>query len=76
MCGFVRERVSLAIVRSNSLILCGPRYKDARIWQRPELTDGGCDGTACALAGLNQGDTYGENGRGGCQRGRKSDGQR
>ena len=41
MCGFVRARMLLAIVRSNSLILCGPRDNGARIWQRPELTDGG-----------------------------------
>ena len=40
MCGFVRARMSLAIVRSNSLLLCGPREKGARIWQQPELTDG------------------------------------
>ena len=40
MCGFVRVRMSLAIVRSNSLLLCVPHYKGARIWQRPELTDG------------------------------------
>ena len=40
MCGFVRERMSLAIVRSNSLLLRGPRNKGTRIWQRPELTDG------------------------------------
>ena len=40
MCGFVQARMLLAIVRSNSLILCGPRDKGARIWQRPELTDG------------------------------------
>ena len=40
MCGFVREMMSLAIVRSNSLLLCGPLNKGARIWQRPELTDG------------------------------------
>ena len=40
MCGFVRSRVSLAIVISNSLLLCGPRDKGVRIWQRPELTDG------------------------------------
>ena len=40
MCGFVWVRMSLAIVRSNSLILRGPRVKGARIWQRPELTDG------------------------------------
>ena len=40
MCGFVRARMSLAIVRSNSLLLRGPRYKGALIWQQPELTDG------------------------------------
>ena len=41
MCGFVRARISLAIVRSNSLLLRGPHDKGARIWKRPELTDGG-----------------------------------
>ena len=41
MCGFVRTRMSLAIVRSNSLLLRGPCYKGARIWKRPDLTDGG-----------------------------------
>ena len=40
MCGFVRARMSLAIVRSNSLLLRGPRDKGARIRQQPELTDG------------------------------------
>ena len=40
MCGFVWALMSLAIVRSNSLLLRGPRNKGARIWQRPELTDG------------------------------------
>ena len=40
MCGFVRARISLAIVRSNSLLLCGPRDKGVGIWQGPELTDG------------------------------------
>ena len=39
-CGFVRARMSLAIVSSNSPLLCGPHGKGARIWQRPELTDG------------------------------------
>ena len=34
MCGFLRARMSLAIVRSNSLLLCGPCDKVARIWQR------------------------------------------
>ena len=33
MCGFVPARMSLAIVRSNSLFLRGPRNKVARIWQ-------------------------------------------
>ena len=40
MCGFVRARMSLAIVRSNSLLLRGPQNKGARIRQRSELTDG------------------------------------
>ena len=40
MCGFVRVRMSLEIVRSSSLLLCGPREKGASIRQRPELMDG------------------------------------
>ena len=40
MCGFVRARMSLAIVRSNSLLLRDPRDKGLRIWQEPDLTDG------------------------------------
>ena len=40
MCDFVRERMSLAIVRYNSLLLRSPCDKGARIWQQPELTDG------------------------------------
>ena len=40
MCGFVRGRMSLAIVRSNILLLCGPWEKGDRIWQQPDLTDG------------------------------------
>ena len=40
MCGFVRARMSLEIVRCSSLLLRGPRDKGARIRQRPELTDG------------------------------------
>ena len=40
LCGFLRKRMSLAIVRSNSLLLHGPQEKDARIWQRPEMLDG------------------------------------
>ena len=40
MCGFVRARMSLEIVRSNSLLLSGSHDKGARIRQRPELKDG------------------------------------
>ena len=40
MFGFVKARMSLAIVRSNSLILCGPQDKGVRIRQQPELMDG------------------------------------
>ena len=40
MCSFVRARMSLAIVSSNSLLLRGPHDKGSLIWQRPELTDG------------------------------------
>ena len=40
MCGFVRAIISPAIVRSNSLLLRGPREKGARIQQQPELTNG------------------------------------
>ena len=40
MCGFVKARMSLAIVRSTSLLPRGPGDKGARIRQRLELTDG------------------------------------
>ena len=40
MCGFVKARISLAIVRSNSLILRGNRDKEAGIRKRPDLTYG------------------------------------
>ena len=39
MCGFVRARLSLVIIRSNSLLLSGPWYKEPRIRKRPELVD-------------------------------------
>ena len=38
MCGFVRTRISLATVRSNSLLLRGSCGKGARIRKHPELT--------------------------------------
>ena len=40
MCGFVRARMSLVIMRFNSLLLRDPRDKGALIWKRSELTDG------------------------------------
>ena len=40
MCGFAQARMSLAIVRYNSLLLRGPRKKGALIQKRPELKDG------------------------------------
>ena len=40
MCGFIRARMSLAIVRSIRLLLRGPQDKGAQILQQPELTDG------------------------------------
>ena len=40
MCDFVQARMSLAIVRSNSLLLRGPLDKGVCIRQQAELTDG------------------------------------
>ena len=40
MCGFVWERMSLAILRSNRLLLRVPRNKGARVWQQLDLKDG------------------------------------
>ena len=40
MCDFVRVQMSLAIVRSNTLLLRGSRDRDAYIHQRPDLVDG------------------------------------
>ena len=40
MCSFVRQRMSLAVVRSNRRLLHSPRNKKARIWQQLELSDG------------------------------------
>ena len=40
ICGFVRAQMSLVIVRSNTILLCGTRDKEAYIRQRPNLEDG------------------------------------
>ena len=40
MCGFMRARMSIVMVRSDILLLRGPRDKGACICQRTELTDG------------------------------------
>ena len=68
MCGFEKSRISIVIVRSTGLIFCGSWDKGARIW--------GVDGTDCALAGLNQGETSRDDGKGGGKRVGHGDGQR
>ena len=40
MYGFVRARVSLAVVISNTLLLPGAREKESYILQRPDPADG------------------------------------
>ena len=40
MCGFVRDMMSLSVVRSNNLVLCGSGYKEGYILQIPDLEDG------------------------------------
>ena len=40
MSGFIRARVLLTIVSSNTLLLHGARDKEAYICQRPNLADG------------------------------------
>ena len=40
ICSFVRARMSLSILRSNTLLLRGSRDKEAQIRQRPDLVDG------------------------------------
>ena len=40
MCGFVRARMSLAVVRSNTLLLRKARDKKTYICQRPDMDDG------------------------------------
>ena len=53
MCGFVRARMSLEIVRSNSLLLCGPRKKRGAHPKAIRADQWGSDGTAHVLAELN-----------------------
>ena len=40
MCGFMRTRMLLEIMRYKSLLLRGPRDKGVRIRQQPELENG------------------------------------
>ena len=40
LCEFVRERMSLVIVSSNSLLLRGPQDTEMCIQKRPDQTDG------------------------------------
>ena len=39
LCGFVKPKMSLAIVRSTSLLLCRTWYKEAPICQQQDLVD-------------------------------------
>ena len=39
MCDFVRARMSLVVVRSNTLLFPGARAKEVYIRQRPDLTN-------------------------------------
>ena len=75
MCGFVRARMSLAIVRSNSLLICAMWDKGGRIRQHTELTDGrggdtgpswgeaGARGTRRRLTGKSGSRTLGSGGK-------------
>eukprot|EP00957_Ditylum_brightwellii_P048146 3654480-Ditylum_brightwellii.AAC.1 len=38
MCGYVRARMALAIVRCNRLLLRGPQDRESRLW-RPAMED-------------------------------------
>ena len=40
ICGFVGARMSLAIVRFNTLFLCGARDKEDCIFKIPDIADG------------------------------------
>ena len=40
MCGFVRVRISLVIVRSNTLLIQMTEDKKVRIWKQPEILYG------------------------------------
>ena len=55
MCGFLRARMSLAIVRSNSLLLRGPRYKGGAHLAATTSDGWSGDGTARVMAWLNIG---------------------
>ena len=60
MSGLVKARISLAIVRSNSLLLRSPQEKEACILQQPQLAEGGSDRTDCTLVWFDQGAIEGE----------------
>ena len=51
MCGFVRARISVVLVRSSTILLQGARDKEAYIHQIPDLTDG----VVMALIALGRG---------------------
>eukprot|EP00957_Ditylum_brightwellii_P190475 14499083-Ditylum_brightwellii.AAC.2 len=39
MCGYVRSRMALAIVRTNTLLLRGARDGGSRLWYQPSFED-------------------------------------
>ena len=51
MWGFVAARVSLSVVRSNTLVFCGDRDKEAYIQQRPSMADGSVMGVLALWRG-------------------------
>ena len=55
LCCFVQARMSITIVKSKSLLLRGPRDKDACIWQQPDLLYGSVMEIIAPLRGYRAG---------------------
>ena len=64
ICGFLQEKMSLAIVKSNILLLCVPCNKGAHIRQQTELTYGAVMALLAPWRGLNLRKTSGGDGVG------------
>ena len=59
MCKFVRARIELFIVKSNTLLLRDPNNKEALICQNPELSDGAVMALLVNLRGEEKSDLQG-----------------